>query len=387
MIMLLYVAVSTTYNIFLAFAYFFKKEKTINHCSKINRFCVIVPAHNEEALISELCRSFGAINYPKEYFVIFIIADNCNDNTVEKASKYCVKILERHNHEKIGKGHALAWGLEKVPLEEFDSILIIDADNYVDPEILQVLNDHINAGEKAIQCFNSVGNRDDSWFTQLIYVTRTIGNLLYHESKYRLGLSSYLMGNGICFESKLIRARGWTAFSTGEDWEYYAQLIESGIEISFAAKAKVYHQESRSLNQATSQRLRWSSGRFHIAKTLGVRLFVEGLKKGDLVLLDASLPLILPNYSLLINITLVSIGLALILPSSSVKTLFLSVFVLMLLSQILIFLIGVFMAGSIMRVLIAMLYAPFFLVWKFCIDIISLTGIYKQKEWVRTRRH
>ena len=45
------------------------------------------------------------------------------------------------------------------------------------------------------------------------------------------------------------------------------------------ANARVYHQESNSLNQATSQRLRWSSGRFSIARTLGVRLLTKGIRE------------------------------------------------------------------------------------------------------------
>jgi cellulose synthase/poly-beta-1,6-N-acetylglucosamine synthase-like glycosyltransferase len=232
-----------------------------------------------------------------------------------------------------------------------------------------------------------VGNRDDSWFTQLLFVSRIIGNLLYHEAKFRLGLSSYLMGNGLCFKSDLLQRRGWTAFSAGEDWEYYAHLVEDNIKIGFAAKARVFHQESRSLNQATSQRLRWSSGRFSVAKTLGVRLFLKGIKEWRWQKIDASFPLIFPNYSLQVNLTLVSLFLSFLLPSSNLKNFFVIGSLGLLAGQFLLFLGGAFIAGSPSKIFCAALYAPVFLVWKSVIDILSFSGLYQGKKWVRTRRH
>ena len=117
-----------------------------------------------------------------------------------------------------------------------------------------------NRGEQAIQCHNGLGNRHDSWFTELLYVSRVLNNVLYHHGKYKLGLSSHLMGNGMCFTSGLLEEMGWTAFTAGEDWEYYTTLIEKGHKVTFALKAVVRHQESKSLEQATSQRLRWAQG-------------------------------------------------------------------------------------------------------------------------------
>ncbi|MCP3178134.1 glycosyltransferase family 2 protein [Desulfuromonas sp. KJ2020] len=385
--LLIYVGLATIYLLFMAASYFVLPQKKLSDNKYLNRFMILVPAHNEELLIGTLCQSLLQVNYPYGKYKIFVIADNCNDKTIKNASEYDVEILERHDLEHSGKGHALAWALEEVPVEEFDAVLMVDADNYVDTEILQDLNRHINSGEKAIQCYNAVGNRDDSWFTQLLYVSRTIGNLLYHESKYRLGLSSYLMGNGLCFNAKLLQERGWTAFSTGEDWEYYAQLIESDVKISFASEAKVYHQESRSLDQATSQRLRWSSGRFHIAKTLGLKLMSKGIVNKNIIVLDASMPLILPNYSLLVNLTLVSALLTLMVPEGEFKTFAAITITLIIVNQLVLFLMGLILAGSPRKTMFALIYVPVFLVWKLIIDILTFTGIYKGNKWVRTNRH
>jgi cellulose synthase/poly-beta-1,6-N-acetylglucosamine synthase-like glycosyltransferase len=383
----IYLFLATVYLIYLAMAYLLVKDPQVYKSVKLNKFAVLVPAHNEELLIASLCKSLLEINYPKNMYQIFIVADNCNDKTSDICRSFDVHVLERNDTSLIGKGYAISWALKQIQLIEYDAVFIVDADNVVDPFILEELNILINNGEKAIQCYNSVRNREDSWFTQLLFVSRTISNLLYHQAKYKLGLSSYLMGNGLCFTSQLLQLRGWEAFSAGEDWEYYAGLVNDHIKIGFAVKAKVFHQESRSLNQATSQRLRWSSGRFHIARTLGLPLFSKGLRNRDCFTLDASLPLVFPNYSLQLNLTLFTLILSLFLPDTLIKSVLIIGCASLVFGQCFVFVIGIFLAGSIWEVLKAALHVPRFLIWKMVIDILTITGIYRGKKWVRTDRH
>ena len=59
----------------------------------------------------------------------------------------------------------------------------------------------------------------------------------------------------------------------------------------------------------------------------------------------------------------------------------------MLGGQGIILIIGMALAGEVWHVLKAILIAPLFLVWKFTIDFVSMTGIYRGKEWIRTARH
>ena len=385
--LVIYLTGATVYLLVLAAAYFIVPEPESIDSPKLNCFAILVPAHNEELLILRLCESLLEINYPKDLYEIFIVADNCNDRTPEICGSFPVNVLTRNDPSRIGKGFAISWALNQIPLGKFDAVFMVDADNVVDPHILQELNQMINQGELAIQCYNTVGNRGDSWFTQLLFVSRTIGNLLYHHAKYKLGLSSYLMGNGLCFTSTLLQEKGWTAFSAGEDWEYYARLIEDKIKVGFAKNAKVFHQESRSLEQATSQRLRWSSGRFLVLRKFGFKLFWKGITKRDFFTLDASLPFIFPNYSLQINLTILALILSIFLPSSDLKVFLLAMGLCLFFGQVALFLAGVYLTKSYKDVFKAMLRAPFFLLWKAIIDFLSLTKIYRGDKWVRTERH
>ncbi len=389
LIIIVYLVFTTLYFIGLATAYFFTKtEKDDGETAdSIHRFAILVPAHNEEMLVANICKSLADLQYPKDSYKVYVIADNCMDNTVEICREYPVNILIRKDDAKLGKGYAIDFGLKNVPLDSYDAVLIIDADNFVDGNLLVELNKLLNGGEQAIQCYNTVGNRDESWFTQLLYVSRTINNVLYHFSKYKLGLSSYLMGNGICFSTLLLKKRGWTAFSIGEDWEYYAQLLDDGIRIAFAAHAKVYHQESKSLDQATSQRLRWSSGRFYVAKKLGLRLLLKGLKRLDWLLIDGSLPLLLPNYSLLLNLSLITFLAVLVVDLPAGKHAMLAALSAVLAGQFVLLWLGMLLSGKVVKIIKALFFVPFFLLWKMAIDFISFTGIYRGRKWVRTKRH
>lgn len=388
LILFVYLFLSTQYLAFLALIFFVVKRGPDDSDAPQRSYLILVPAHNEELLISNVCESLLNIDYPARLYRTVVIADNCTDNTAAISRNICgVETFVRVDPDHIGKGHAINWALQRIDLKQHDAVLIIDADNIVDSQILTALNQNLAKGEMAVQCYNTVENRNDSWFTQLLFVSRTIGNLFYHQSKYILGLSSYLMGNGICFSTDLLLERGWDAFSIGEDWEYYAHLIYNDIKIGYAVNARVYHQESKSLKQATSQRLRWSYGRFKVLKVLGLKMLLKGLKNRNILLIDASLPLIFPNYSLQVNLNLLCILLAFLLPSSFYKILILSTSVAMLFILVSIFLAGTFYVGQVIEVFKSMLFAPAFLVWKLIIDLLSFSGFYSGRTWVRTSRH
>jgi cellulose synthase/poly-beta-1,6-N-acetylglucosamine synthase-like glycosyltransferase len=216
-------------------------------------------------------------------------------------------------------------------------------------------------------------------------VSRTIGNEIYFPAKEKLGLSSYLMGNGMCFSSEVLVRHGWDAFSVGEDWEYYAKLIQAGETVAFAKEARVYHQESSSLKQATSQRMRWSSGRFAVAGKYGIGLFFKGLKEINIKKMDASLPLLFPNPSLGVNITAVCLLLSLMLIRTANNHYFFLWFFLLVLAQIAIFMVGIMYTRNKLKNFLSLFAAPLFLMWKIGIDLFSAFGL-GRKEWIRTDR-
>ena len=200
----------------------------------------------------------------------------------------------------------------------------------------------------------------------------------------RLGLSSQLIGTGMCFATGVLKRFGWDAFTIGEDCEYYAKLIQNGETVGFDWSAKVYHQESSSLKQATSQRMRWSSGRFAVAWKYGFPLLSRGVVERNAVKFDAGLSLILPNPSLGMNVTLVCLLISVLENGGRIGVLS-AWFVLLALAQFGVFAIGVLYTKNKGAKFLAIFIAPVFLAWKMGIDALSILGV-GRKKWKRTER-
>lgn len=347
------------------------------------RFAVVIPAHNEELLLPRLLASIQEQEYPRERLDTFVIADNCTDSTPLTARRPCVTVLERTDQEKRGKGYAIKWALDLIDLAKYDAVLVVDADCFICANALKSLDGALQE-ERVIQCYSGIGNPDESWFTRLLDVSRTINNDIYSRAKRQLGLSTPLIGTGMCFSTAILRTYGWDAFSVGEDSEYYANLIRNGETVGFDWDAKVYHQESSSLKQATSQRMRWSSGRFGVAWRYGFRLLGEGLVERNAIKFDAGLALVLPNPSLGMNITLLCLFASLLAPPG-IAGILPAWFVLLAVAQFAIFVIGVFYTRHPWSKFLSIFIAPAFLAWKLGIDALSILGI-GRRRWIRTER-
>ena len=104
---------------------------------KTYRFAVVSCARNEEAVIGQLLDSLQNQRYPRECFDLFVIADNCTDDTAAVARKHGAIVLERQDKGHIGKGYALRWAFERIIGrwgDRYDAVVLFDADNLADPD-------------------------------------------------------------------------------------------------------------------------------------------------------------------------------------------------------------------------------------------------------------
>lgn len=379
----IYLSCYVIYWYILLGTHFFLSKQKAKIGSMETKFAIVIPAHNEELLLPRLLASASGQDYPGELFDTIVVADNCSDGTANLARLSGAKVLERSDDKQKGKGYAIKWALEKIGLDNYDAVVIIDADCIMDCKFLGCLEVTLQ-GMRVVQCYSGVANPDESWFTRLLDVSRTINNDVYHPAKVRLGFSSQLMGTGMCFLTSVLKQYGWEAFTVGEDCEYYAILLQNGETVGFSQAAKVFHEESSSLKQATSQRMRWSSGRFAVAWKYGFRLLLRGVIERNFVKFEAGMSLILPNPSLGMNITGVCLVGAFLIPIDH-KTTFMIWFFLLVLAQFGVFLTGVFHTKNRISKLMAIFVAPVFLAWKMGIDALSILGVGRSK-WVKTER-
>lgn len=227
-----------------------------------------------------------------------MIADNCSDNTAGIALSAGATVLERVEPGKRGKGHALTWGIQRLPLEECDAVAILDADSLMDECFLVAASDRLRRGDRIIQGYDGIANPDDSALTQLISITNVLKNLLYNNGKSVLGFSPHLMGIGMVIHRDVLLEKGWTACSIVESIEQSISYISSGEKVAFAPEARVFAQEARSLRQAMPQRQRWASGQLGLLSR-AIAILHRGIVRRDVILIDSAMDLLLPvRYSM-----------------------------------------------------------------------------------------
>jgi len=370
------------YYLVIGCLYFTVPEKPARLSGFLKRFAVVIPAHNEGVMIRAALESWKRVQYPRVLFEIYVIADNCTDNTAEIARTHGALCLERLDANK-GKGQALAWALQRLPLHEYDAVVFVDADCTVSAEFLAVMSERLIGGAKVIQGFDGILNPDDSMITRLMLITNIMKNLLLSHSKSKLGLTVQLMGTGMCFDRAILQQIAWKAFSVGEDLEQFAYLAEAGIQVEFEPRAAVYAQEATSLRQAYSQRVRWASSRMHVFG-LGLRLLMKGLQQGDLRSADAAMNLLAPNYSMLANITAMGLAgcVAIQFPG---RSFLIAWFVILVCAEVLYFVMGMAVSKLSSKIVFSLCFAPVFLIWKMGIDIIAVLSL-RRSLWIRTPR-
>ena len=235
------------------------------HRPPTSRVTVVVPAHDEEALVARTIRSLLGQSYPKDLLRVIVIADNCTDATAPVARAAGAEVWERRDGNGLGKGHALRWAIDRLlgAADPPDSIVVVDADSLADPDLVAALVAEQDSGAEAVQAEYLVLPESDSPRSRLV----AAGFLLFHRvrlgGRRRLGLPAALVGNGMLFSRSLLERHPWDAFTGVEDLEYTIRLRLAGIRPRFAPRARVLGPIPGSYTAMSGQRVRWEGGRFH----------------------------------------------------------------------------------------------------------------------------
>lgn len=255
-------------------------------------FAVLVAAHNEETVVGALVENLLALNYPREMFDIFVICDNCTDNTAGIVRGYeGVFACERTNKNLRGKGYAIEWMLKELwkQPKSYDAIVMFDADNLSDPEFLNEMNNDLCNGARVIQGYLDTKNPHDSWITSAYAVTYWYCNRLWQLSRRNLNMANFLGGTGMCFETALLKEMGWGATSLVEDLEFSARCISRGINPVFNYDAKVFDEKPLTFAASSRQRLRWMQGHFTVARKYFFPLLWASIKERNLAKFDMAI--------------------------------------------------------------------------------------------------
>jgi cellulose synthase/poly-beta-1,6-N-acetylglucosamine synthase-like glycosyltransferase len=280
-----------------------RREAPARVAEGATRFAILVPAHDEEAVIADAVASLVGLDYPAGRFEVHVVADNCSDRTADLARAAGASVHERADTANPGKGAALNWLHDRVrraPVP-FDAFAIVDADTTVDAAFLWAMHAAIADGARVAQGFYGVSDSDASAAAGLRAAALACRHHLRPLARNAIGGSCGLFGNGMVFTADVLQERRWSGHLT-EDMEFQLELLLDGVHVAYVPGARVVAQMPDDLATATSQNERWELGRLQLLRTYLpplARRARSSSRRTQVESVDAILDLAVPPLSVL----------------------------------------------------------------------------------------
>lgn len=245
-----------------------------------SRFLVLIPAHNEEKVIGDIIRNLEQMDYPRELYDYYVIADNCTDRTAEVARGLGANVIETRKEtpdSPTGKPIALRKALLSLGnyQNRYDLMMIFDADNLMDTNMFREVNSqYLDKGKPDfIQCYLGAKNKEGviAWF---YYTGYTLTNRFFDLAKHRLGLNCPIGGTGFAMSTEYLHKRGgWTTMSLTEDFEIQVEATLEGRRILWNHNTRVYDEKPTKLRASIRQKIRWGQGHWFVTLRNTGKLF------------------------------------------------------------------------------------------------------------------
>ncbi|MCJ7781113.1 MAG: glycosyltransferase family 2 protein [Acidimicrobiia bacterium] len=270
------------------------KDRTPAPPAEPRKMRVVVPAHNEAAVIGNLVADLQAQDYPGDLVDVVVIADRCTDGTATVAEP--ARVVERDEGAE-GKGAAIAWYLNREPLDAAEILVIVDADNRVPPNLLERIGAEVAAGHDVVQCYLDVTNPDESPMTLASALSYWAGNRMVQLARSNLGWSADLGGTGMAFTSEALAEVGGFGEGLTEDQELGVWFALAGRKVEWLHDVRIYDEKPAGTAPAVRQRARWMAGRRAVARRYLGRLWRSAVEQRSPRLFDVGLRLIQPGRS------------------------------------------------------------------------------------------
>jgi cellulose synthase/poly-beta-1,6-N-acetylglucosamine synthase-like glycosyltransferase len=291
------------------------KSKNLD-ASKNHKYAVVIAARNESAVIAQLIKSIKKQNYPSELLDIYVVADNCTDNTALVAKKAGARVFERFNKQLVGKGYALDYAFKNIIKSNkcYEGYFVFDADNLLDENYVIEMNKVFDNGYRIITSYRNSKNYDTNWLSAgySLWFLREAKYL--NNSRMILNTGCAISGTGFMVSDEIIRKNnGWKHHLLTEDIEFTIDNALQGEKIGYCGNAVLYDEQPYIFKQSWNQRLRWAKGFYQVFAKYGIELIKSIFTKRSFYCYDMFVTimpaLFLTLISVAVNLILFSIGL------------------------------------------------------------------------------
>ena len=302
-------ACSVVYVVFFAFISLFydKEDRVAIHAAALSnrkaKFLILFPAYNEDRVIINAVEQFLQQDYPKTHYTVAVISDHMQPSTNEQLGEMSIKLLTP-TFEKSSKAKAMQYAINHIE-GEFDNVVILDADNVVRRDFLSQLNILCTLYD-AIQCHRCAKNANNN-VAVLDGASEEINNTIFRKAHNRLGLSSALIGSGMCFNYNVFKRNVFQLKTAGEDREMEALLLQQGIFIKYAPDIHVFDEKVSNQDNFQRQRMRWMTAQIQSLFNQ-LPMIPKAITHGNINFIDKTIQqALIPRSILVVFLTIISI--------------------------------------------------------------------------------
>ena len=257
----------------------------------LRRYAVLISARNEEAVITHLIDSIRQQDYSQENLDVYVVADNCTDNTAGAAREAGAIVYRRSDRVHVGKGYALHFLLTRIREERgdqyYDGYFVFDADNLLAPDYVSRMNEVFGEEYPIVTSYRNSKNYGDNWISAGYGLWFLRDAAFLNEPRTRLGLSAMVSGTGYMFSREImLRCNGWPFHSLSEDTEFTVDCLLKGVRIGYCGSAELFDEQPTRLGQSVRQRMRWVRGNMLVLLRRGGHLAKGTVGQGGLSCLD-----------------------------------------------------------------------------------------------------
>lgn len=263
---------------------------------------VLVPAHNEAQGIAATIASIR--EQLRDGDRILVVADNCSDDTVAVALAAGAPVLERSNLEQRGKGYALDYGMQQLAHSPPEVVIMIDADCRLLEGTVDRLACLAMTAQRPVQALDLMQAKKNSGLKMRIAeFAWIVKNHVRPLGFLRLGLPCQLMGTGMAFPWSLIHQASLANGNLAEDMQLGIEMARKNAAPIFCPDACVISYFPVGEEAARMQRTRWEHGHMSMILHDGLPLLIQGLRRGDRMLIALALDMCVLPVALLTLLT------------------------------------------------------------------------------------
>lgn len=299
-ILLAYFGFASIYVFVFSFAGLFKQRQRRNIIQKQRKFAVLIPGYKEDNVIVEVARRALEQSYPEELFDVVVIADSFQEITLQKLRKLPIELVEV-SFEKSTKSKALNKAMEVIG-DDYHVALVLDADNVMEFDFIEQINNSFNKGYKVVQGHRIAKNQNTP-MAILDAISEEVNNHIFRKGHRVLGLSSALIGSGMAFDYHFFKSTMAKVNAIGGfDKELELKLLKNRNTIEYLSNALVLDEKVQKSEVFANQRKRWLSAQFVYFQRFAFSGLKELVLRGNFDFADKVYQMISPPRILLLGL-------------------------------------------------------------------------------------